>query len=93
MGCFERTSNRSSHARGPYERPLPRYVEQAFRGYLRCGVFAHGSPRFQCDERGHDLLVAYSCKRRGHCPSCDARRMSGGLDVFETFGLPSPRPR
>ncbi|AUX21285.1 uncharacterized protein SOCEGT47_017660 [Sorangium cellulosum] len=82
-----------THAGEPYERPLPRYVAQAFRGYLRCGAFAHGSLRFQCDECGRDILVAFSCKRRGHGPRCGARRMSGGLDVSETSGLPSPRPR
>lgn len=25
---------------------------------------------------GHDKLVAFSCKRRGFCPSCGARRMA-----------------
>ncbi|WP_437579604.1 transposase zinc-binding domain-containing protein [Sorangium sp. So ce887] len=64
-----------AHARETYEWPLPRYVEQAFRGYLRCGVFAHGFLRFHCDERGQDLLVAFSCKGRGLCPSCGARQM------------------
>ncbi|WP_437566089.1 transposase zinc-binding domain-containing protein [Sorangium sp. So ce542] len=83
MGWFERISNRSSlaHARETYERPLPRYVEQALRGYLRCGVFAHGSLRFHCDECGQDLLVAFSCKGRSLCPSCGAplspRRLTG----------------
>lgn len=35
-----------AHARESDERALPRYVEQAFRAYLRCGVFAHerGTP-------------------------------------------------
>ncbi|AUX34814.1 uncharacterized protein SOCE836_069910 [Sorangium cellulosum] len=47
-----------AHARETYERSLPRYVEQAFRCYLRCGVFAHGFLRFHCDECGQDLLVA-----------------------------------
>lgn len=28
-----------AHARESYERPLPRYVEQELREYLRCGVF------------------------------------------------------
>ncbi|MDP1647524.1 MAG: transposase zinc-binding domain-containing protein [Rubrivivax sp.] len=30
----------------------------------------------RCGECGHDKLLAYSCKRRGFCPSCGARRMS-----------------
>ena len=50
-------------------------VEKAFRAYLRCGVFAHGFLHFHCDGCGQDLLVAFSCKGRGLCPSCGARRM------------------
>ena len=30
------------HARESYDRPLPRYVEDELRGYLRCGDFSKG---------------------------------------------------
>ncbi len=63
------------HARESYARGLPHYVEQAFRAYLRCGIFAHGFLRLHCDDCRPDLLVAFSCKGRGICPSCSARRM------------------
>lgn len=59
-----------------YAAPLPRYVVDELRGYLRCGVFAHGFVRAHCDACGHDLLVAFSCKGRGLCPSCAGRRMA-----------------
>src|SRR5262249_48549131 len=65
-----------AHAREHGGRPLPRYVAQAFRAYLRCGVLAHGFLRARCDGCGTDLLVAFSCKGRSVCPSCAARRMS-----------------
>ena len=65
-----------SHARETYARPLPRYVEQEFRDYLRCGVFAHGFVHCACGGCGRELLVAFSCKRRGVCPSCAGRRMA-----------------
>jgi hypothetical protein len=65
-----------SHTRETYAAPLPRYVEQELRSYLRCGVFSHGFVRLRCDACGHDLLVAYSCKGRGICPSCAGRRMA-----------------
>ncbi|MBI5423391.1 MAG: transposase [Opitutae bacterium] len=55
---------------------LPRYVEQEFRKYVRCGVLAHGFARARCKQCGADILVAFSCKRRGLCPSCGARRMA-----------------
>jgi hypothetical protein len=65
-----------AHVRETYDAPLPRYVEQELRGYLRCGVFAHGFLRARCDTCGHDLLVAFSCKGRAVCPSCAGRRMA-----------------
>ena len=56
--------------------PTPRFIEQELRGFLRCGVLAHGFLRLHCDECGDDRLVAFSCKRRGFCPSCGGRRMA-----------------
>ena len=35
----------------------------------------HGIARAWCDDCGHDYFVAYSCKGRGVCPSCNTRRM------------------
>ena len=64
------------HARQNYARGLPHYVDQAFRGYLTCGVFAHGFLRLHCDHCRRDLLVAFSCQGRGICPSCAGRRMA-----------------
>ena len=46
--------------RETHEKPIPHYVENELRGYLRCGVFAHGFVRCQCEACGHDLLVAFS---------------------------------
>ncbi len=65
-----------SWARETYAKPLPRYVEQELRAYLRCGVFAHGFVHCRCEDCGHDILVAFSCKQRGACPSCTGRRMA-----------------
>ncbi len=53
---------------------LPRFVELEFAGYLDCGILAHGFSRVRCGDCGHELLVAFSCKGRGVCPSCTARR-------------------
>ena len=65
-----------AHARESYERGLPYYVEQAFRAYLTCGVFAHGFLRLHCDACQRDLLVAFTCQGRGICPSCAGRSMA-----------------
>jgi hypothetical protein len=58
------------------ERPVPPFVEREFRKFLDCGILAQGFLRVHCDACGKDRLVAYSCKRRGFCPSCGGRRMA-----------------
>ena len=55
---------------------LPRYVERELAEYLRCGILAHGFARVRCQACADELVVAFSCKRRGICPSCTARRMA-----------------
>jgi ribosomal protein S27E len=66
---------------------LPEYVEQEFEEYLKCGRLEHGFLRVRCDSCHAEHLVAFSCKRRGFCPSCGARRMaeSAALLVDEVF--------
>jgi len=59
-----------------YDRPLPDFVENEFRDYLKCGILAHGFLRSKCESCQNDHLIAFSCKRRGFCPSCGGRRMS-----------------
>lgn len=54
---------------------LPAFVKQEFGDYLRCGRLEHGFLRVKCDACSHEHLVTFSCKRRGFCPSCGARRM------------------
>ena len=55
---------------------LQRFIKDEFDAFLECGILAHGFLRLRCGECGHDRLLAFSCKRRGFCPSCGARRMS-----------------
>jgi hypothetical protein len=55
---------------------LPQFVKDEFDAFLECGILAHGFLRLRCGDCGHDKLLAFSCKRRGFCPSCGARRMS-----------------
>jgi hypothetical protein len=55
---------------------LPAYVPREFYDYLQCGILAHGFLRLGCDTCTHEMLLAFSCKRRGFCPSCAGRRMA-----------------
>jgi hypothetical protein len=43
--------------------------------FLRCGVLAHGFLRVWCEQCRKDEAVGFSCKGRGFCSSCGARRM------------------
>ena len=54
---------------------VPTYIEKDFRQYLECGLLSYGFARARC-ECGHEFLVAFSCKRRGICPSCNTRHMA-----------------
>jgi hypothetical protein len=48
---------------------LPEFVVDEFEAYLRCGILEHGGAHLACRRRGHWMVVAFSCKRRGFCPS------------------------
>jgi Transposase zinc-binding domain/Putative transposase len=55
---------------------LPAFVTRELRAYLRCGRLEHGCVHVRCEQCGDDMVVAFSCKGRGFCPSCGGRRMS-----------------
>jgi len=55
---------------------LPQFVKDEFEAFLECGILAHGFLRLRCGDCAHEKLVAFSCKRRGFCPACGARRMA-----------------
>lgn len=71
-----------------HDRPVPDYVRAEFDEYLRCGVLEHGFLRVVCEQCHAERLVAFSCKKRGLCPSCGARRMAESARhlVEEVFG-------
>ena len=56
--------------------PLPSRVYQEVEAYLRCGILAHGFTRLRCESCKDERLVAFSCKKRGFCPSCGGKRMN-----------------
>ena len=66
---------------------LPAYVQREFEVYLECGRLERGFLRVRCESCHGEHLLAFSCKRRGFCPSCGARRMaeSAALLVDEVF--------
>jgi ribosomal protein S27E len=62
-------------------------VRREFEDYLKCGRLEHGFLRVRCSDCHAEQLLAFSCKRRGFCPSCGARRMveSAALLVDEVL--------
>jgi ribosomal protein S27E len=54
---------------------LPKFIRQEFEDYLKCGLLKHGFLHVKCNGCRQEHLVAFSCKRRGFCTSCGARRM------------------
>ena len=67
---------------------LPAYVQREFYAYLQCGILAHGFLRLGCDTCPKELLLPFSCKRRGFCPSCAARRMAQTAAHLVTCVIP-----
>ena len=69
-------------------RSLPYHVQREFEEYLKCGRLEHGFLRIQCGICHHERLVAFSCKRRGFCPSCGARRIAESAALLVDDVLP-----
>ena len=68
-------------------------VRDGFLRYLNCGILAHGCARAECQnpECRHSELIAFSCKRRSLCPSCDAKRsVIFAENLVERVLLPYP---
>jgi len=66
---------------------LPHYIQQEFDDFLQCGRLEYGFLPVRCEDCHHERLLAFSCKRRGFCLNCGARRMveSAALLVDEGF--------
>jgi hypothetical protein len=69
-------------------RVLPAYVQREFDDYLKCGRLEYGFLRVRCESCHAEHLVAFSCKRRGFCPSCGARRMAESAALLVDEVLP-----
>jgi len=67
---------------------LPDHVHREFTDFLKCGLLEHGFLRVRCEGCHHEKLVAFSCKKRGFCPSCGARRMADSPALLVDEVLP-----
>ena len=56
---------------------LPAFGEKELRAFLRCGILPYGLILVDCKACPNvDLVVGLSCKFRGFCPSCGAKRQA-----------------
>jgi ribosomal protein S27E len=69
-------------------RSLPDYVQEEFDAYLKCGRLEEGFLRVRCGSCHAEKLVAFSCKKRGFCPSCGGRRMAETAALLADEVLP-----
>lgn len=67
------------------------FVDGAVARYLDCGILENGFARVRCGDCRKEMLVGFSCKGRGICPSCGAKRAAETAarlreDVLEPVG-------
>lgn len=60
--------------------PLRPVVEKTVDRFLECGIFRHGFARVRCGGCHHEYLLAFSCKTRYFCPSCQAKRVAAFVE-------------
>jgi len=53
---------------------LPERIREEVRRFLECGLLRYGFLEVKCGECRLLSLIAFSCKKRGWCPSCTTRR-------------------
>ncbi len=54
--------------------PLHPRLKKLFEAFVRCGDPHFGFLRLRCPGCAHELILPFSCKARGLCPSCSQKR-------------------
>ena len=71
----------------PTSGPLRRVVVDGVEGYLACGRLQGGFARIRCAGCGAEHLLAFSCRTRNLCPSCQSKRSAVGAVWLEASVL------
>ena len=68
---FERVYPERFQQRYGYWRPV---IRSSIDKFLKCGDVKEGFARVKCKDCGEEFFVAFSCRQRSCCPSCDQKR-------------------
>ncbi|MFC1476748.1 transposase [Fibrobacterota bacterium] len=68
---FEQVYPKRYGMRFGFWRPI---IRNAIDKFMKCGDLKNGFARVRCPKCGEEFFVAFSCKQRGCCPSCDKKR-------------------
>ena len=71
----------------PTSGPLRRVVTDSVDAYLACGRLQGGFARLRCAGCGAEHLLAFSCRTRNLCPSCQSKRSAVGAVWLEASVL------
>jgi len=72
--------------------PLPDFVKNELEAYVDCGVLCRGFALLACPECPERVVVGFSCKGLGFCPSCLGRRMAETAANWVEHVLPTEAP-
>jgi hypothetical protein len=75
----------------PRSGPLRRVVVRSVEEFLSCGRLEGGFARLRCPKCHAEHLVAFSCRQRGICSSCQAKRAALFAEKL-TGGILAPVP-
>ena len=71
------------------DKKMPYHVVQEMENYLKCGMLEFGFIHLACSDCGKERILGYSCKKRGYCPRCGARRREQTADRIENEVWPT----
>jgi hypothetical protein len=68
---FEKVYTERYQAKYGYWRPV---IRKSIDKFLKCGDLKEGFARVRCQDCHEEFFVAFSCRQRSCCPSCDQKR-------------------
>ncbi|OGJ91477.1 MAG: hypothetical protein A2268_00570 [Candidatus Raymondbacteria bacterium RifOxyA12_full_50_37] len=68
--AFERLYPERFQGKYGFWRPV---IRSSLDKFLKCGDLKEGFARIRCPDCGEEFFVAYSCRQRSCCPSCDQK--------------------